>query len=83
MLAERLRYVTRVASKNCQRVAILNSYVFAFHCQHTAFLETTQQAADGFNRQTQVVTDVAAGHGQVRRNSRGENPRWAKRRDKL
>lgn len=52
MLAERLRYVTRVASKNCQRVAILNSYVFAFHCQHTAFLETTQQAADGFNRQT-------------------------------
>ena len=31
-----------------QRVAVLNGDIFAFHRQHTAFLETPQQAADSF-----------------------------------
>ena len=50
MLVERLSNVARVASKNSQCVAILDSDIFTFHRQHAAFLEATQQTADGFDR---------------------------------
>lgn len=39
--------------------------VFTFDCQHTAFLEATQQTADGFYRQAQIVTDIATSHRQA------------------
>ncbi|MNN97131.1 hypothetical protein D3C81_2162360 [compost metagenome] len=65
MLAERLRYVARMASKNSQRVAILDSDIFAFHRQHAAFLESTQQTTDGFYREAEIVTNISASHGQA------------------
>ena len=65
MLAERLRNVTRVAGKNRQRVAVLNSDVLAFHRQHAAFLESTQQTTDGFYREAEIVTNISASHGQA------------------
>lgn len=73
--------VTRVTSKLGQRIVIFDSDVFTFDCQHTAFLEATQQTADGFNRQAQIVTDITTSHRQAEFTR--EKPRWAKRRDRL
>ncbi len=79
--AEKSGNVTRMTSKLGQRIVIFDGDVFTFDCQNTAFLEATQQTADGFYRQAQIVTDIAT--IIVRRNSRGEKPRWGKRRDRL
>ena len=57
--------VTRMTSKLGQRIVIFDSDVFTFDCQHTAFLEATQQTADGFNRQAQIVTDITTSHRQA------------------
>ncbi len=54
-----------MARQHCQRIAVFNGDVFTFHGQHTAFLETTQQSADSFHRQAQIVTDIATGHGET------------------
>lgn len=69
--AEESGNVTRMTSKLGQRIVIFDSDVFTFDCQHTAFLEATQQTADGFNRQAQIVTDITT--VIVRRNSRGRS----------
>jgi hypothetical protein len=40
--------VASLTSELRQQVAVFDGDIFAFNRQHTAFLETTQQAADGF-----------------------------------
>jgi hypothetical protein len=37
-----------MSGKLSQDIAVLDGDIFAFHRQHTALLETTQQTADGF-----------------------------------
>lgn len=61
----RLRHVAGVPGKNGQRFTVFDSDIFTLNGQHPAFLETTQQTADGFHGQTQVVTDIATRHGQT------------------
>lgn len=63
--AEKSGNVTRMTSKLGQRIVIFDGDVFTFDCQHAAFLEATQQTADGFYRQAQIVTDIATSHRQA------------------
>lgn len=63
--AEESGNVTRMTSKLGQRIVIFDGDVFTFDCQHAAFLEATQQTADGFYRQAQIVTDIATSHRQA------------------
>ncbi len=48
-----------------QQGVVFNRDVLAFHRQHTGLLKTPQQAADGFNRQAQVITDIATRHSEA------------------
>lgn len=57
--------VAGVPGENRQRFTIFDGDVLTFNRQHTAFLETSQQTADGLNGQAQVVTDIATRHRQT------------------